>query len=42
MATVKENAHYIGLADLPEGKAFIPAIYEVLKTFSDYAGATDC
>jgi len=42
MATVKENAHYIGLADLPEGKAFIPAIYEVLKTFSDYAGAEDC
>ena len=41
MATVKENAHYIGLADLPEGKAFIPAIYEVLKTFSDYAGAED-
>ena len=41
MATVKENAHYIGLADLPEGKAFIPAIYEVLKTFSDYAGAVD-
>jgi hypothetical protein len=21
---------------------FIPAIYEVLKTFSDYAGAVDC
>jgi hypothetical protein len=42
MATVKENAYYIGLADLPEGKAFIPAIYEVLKTFSDYAGAEDC
>ena len=41
MATVKENAHYIGLADLPEGKAFIPAIYEVLKTFSDYEGAVD-
>ena len=42
MSTVLEHAHYIGLADLPEGKAFIPAIYEVLKTFSDYAGATDC
>ena len=41
MATVKENAHYIGLADLPEGKAFIPAIYEVLKTFSQYEGAVD-
>lgn len=42
MATVKENAHYIGLADLPEGKAFIPAIYEVLKTFTQYEGAEDC
>ena len=42
MATVQENAHYIGLADLPEGMAFIPAIYEILKTFSDYAGAEDC
>jgi hypothetical protein len=42
MATVKENAHYIGLADLPEGMAFIPAIYEVLKTFADYQGAVDC
>ena len=42
LSTVKENAHYINLADLPEGMAFIPAIYEVLKTFSDYAGATDC
>jgi hypothetical protein len=40
MATVKENAHYIGMEDL-EGD-LIPAIYAVLKTFSDYAGAEDC
>ena len=42
LSTVKENAHYINLADLPEGMAFIPAIYQVLKTFADYQGATDC
>jgi hypothetical protein len=41
MSTVKENAHYINLADLPEGMAFIPAIYEVLKTMADYQGAVD-
>ena len=40
MATVKENAHYINMDDLKGD--FIPAIYEVLKTFSDYAGAEDC
>jgi hypothetical protein len=39
MATVKENAHYIAIEDLKGD--IIPAIYEVLKTFSDYAGATD-
>ena len=39
MATVKENAHYIAIEDLKGD--LIPAIYEVLKTFSDYAGATD-
>ena len=42
LSTVKENAHYINLADLPEGMAFIPAIYEVLKTMADYQGAEDC
>jgi len=41
-STVKENAHYIAIADLPEGVAFIPAIYEVLKTMADYQGAEDC
>lgn len=39
MATVKENAHYIAIEDLKGD--IIPAIYEVLKGFSDYAGATD-
>jgi hypothetical protein len=42
MSTVKENAHYIALADLPKGMDFIPAVYEVLKTMADYQGATDC
>jgi hypothetical protein len=40
MATVKENAHYIAIEDLKGD--LIPAIYSVLKTFNDYAGATDC
>ena len=40
MATVKENAHYIAIEDLKGN--IIPAIYEVLKTFSDYTGAEDC
>ena len=40
MATVKENAHYINMEDLKGD--LIPAIYEVLKTYSDYAGAEDC
>jgi hypothetical protein len=39
MATVKENAHYIAIEDLKGD--LIPAIYSVLKTFSDYAGSTD-
>ena len=39
MATVKENAHYIAIEDLKGD--LIPAIYEVLKTFSDYAGSED-
>jgi hypothetical protein len=41
-SSVKENAHYIGIADLPTDVDFITAIYTVLKTFSDYAGAEDC
>jgi len=40
LATVREDAHYIGISDLKGD--LLPAIYGVLKTFSDYAGATDC
>jgi hypothetical protein len=40
MATVREDAHYIAVEDLKGD--IIPALYEVLKTFSQYAGATDC
>ena len=39
MATVKENAHYIAIEDLKGD--LIPAIYDILKTFSDYEGSTD-
>jgi hypothetical protein len=39
MATVREDAHYIAIEDLKGD--LIPAIYEVLKTFSQYAGAED-
>ena len=39
LATVREDAHYIAIEDLKGD--LIPAIYEVLKTFSDYAGAID-
>jgi hypothetical protein len=39
MATVKENAHYIAIEDLKGD--LIPAIYEVLKTFTQYEGAVD-
>ena len=40
MSTVKQNAHYINVEDL-QGD-IIPALYTVLKTLSDYAGAEDC
>lgn len=39
MATVMEHAHYINLEDLKGD--LIPAIYGVLKTFSQYEGAID-
>ena len=39
MATVKEEAHYIAMEDIKGD--FIPAIYEILKTFSNYEGAVD-
>jgi len=40
MATVREDAHYIAIEDLKGD--LIPAIYGVLKTFSQYEGAEDC
>ena len=40
MATVKEEAHYIAMEDIKGD--FIPAIYEILKTFSNYEGAVNC
>ena len=40
MSSVKENAHHINMEDLKGD--LIPAIYEVLKTYSDYEGAEDC
>ena len=39
MAAVKENAHYIAIEDLKGD--LIPAIYGVLKTFTDYENAVD-
>ena len=39
MATVREDAHYIAIESL-QGD-LIPAIYEVLKTFSQYEGSVD-
>jgi hypothetical protein len=40
MATVLEHAHYIAVEDIKGD--IIPAIYGVLKTMSQYEGATDC
>jgi len=40
LSTVREDAHYIAIEDLKGD--LIPAIYSVLKTFSQYEGATDC
>ena len=39
MATVREDAHYIAMEDIKGD--FIPAIYDILKTFSQYEGAVD-
>ena len=39
LATVREDAHYIAIESL-QGD-IIPAIYNVLKTFSNYEGAVD-
>ena len=40
LATVREDAHYIAMEDLKGD--LIPAIYGVLKTFTQYEGAEDC
>jgi len=37
--TIKEDSHYINLEDLKGD--LMPAIYGVLKTFSQYEGAVD-
>jgi hypothetical protein len=39
LQTIKENAHYIAIEDLKGD--LIPAIYGILKTYTDYAGAVD-
>jgi hypothetical protein len=39
LATVREDAHYIAIESL-QGD-IIPALYEILKTFSQYEGAVD-
>jgi len=39
MATVKEEAHYIAMEDLKGD--LIPAIYGVLKTFTQYQNSED-
>ena len=39
-STVMEHAHYIAIEDLKGD--LIPAIYGVLKTFSQYEGSEDC
>jgi hypothetical protein len=38
--SIQQQAHYIGMESL-EGD-LIPAMYEVLKTFTQYQGAEDC
>ena len=37
--SIQQQAHYINMADL-QGD-LIPAMYNVLKTFTQYAGSTD-
>ena len=38
--SIQQQAHYVNMEDI-KGE-FIPAVYNVLKTFSHYAGAEDC
>jgi hypothetical protein len=37
--SIQQQAHYVNMEDI-QGD-FIPALYNVLKTFTQYAGATD-
>jgi len=41
LSPVREDQHYIGLADLAGKGELMTAIYTVLKTMSPYQGATD-
>jgi hypothetical protein len=41
LSPVREDQHYIGLADLAGKGELMTAIYTVLKTMSQYQGATD-
>jgi len=41
LSPVREDAHYIGLADLAGKGELMTAIYTVLKTMAEYQGATD-
>ena len=41
LSPVREDAHYIGLADIAGKGDLLPAIYGVLKTMSTYEGSTD-
>ena len=38
--SIQQQAHYINVQDLSGD--IIPAMYEVLKTFTQYQGAEDC
>jgi hypothetical protein len=38
--SIQQQAHYIAVEDLSGD--IIPAMYEVLKTFTQYQGAEDC
>lgn len=37
--SIQQQAHYVNMSDI-QGD-FIPALYNVLKTFTQYEGATD-
>ena len=37
--SIQQQAHYVNMEDI-QGD-FIPALYNVLKTFTQYSGATD-